>query len=92
LVILYRAIVGLLFVCLLGVPGAAGDWHAEFDELCSKVEVLDDMGIEEIEALVQRADKLLPLIEASDDTKKKVYIFRLKKCRAMFDYTMRLKQ
>jgi hypothetical protein len=41
---------------------------------------------------LDRCDKLMPVIESSDDRKKKVYLFRLKKARDMFEATQKLEE
>lgn len=87
-----RLVAALMFVCLSSVPVCAGDWHEEFNELCGQVQTADSLGKEELGSLIERADKLLTVIEASDEPRKKVYIFRLKKCRAMFEFSVQLKQ
>lgn len=69
-------------------PVAAGDWHEEFDEICVQAQTADSLSEEELLSLVERADKLLPVIKASDDPRKKVYLFRLKKCRNLFVYML----
>lgn len=85
-------IITLLIVFLFAPPVISGDWHDEFEELCSKVQTAESLTLEEINSLIERVDTLLPKIEASDDPKKKVYIFRLKKCRAFFEYIIELKK
>jgi hypothetical protein len=76
----------VLFLAPHSFAEPSGDWHDEFDEICSKAGIAGDLGRDELESLLERVDKLMPLIEASDDPKKKVYIFRLKKCKNLFEY------
>lgn len=79
-----------LLLLLMTIYAFAGDWHEEFNEICSKVDVADTLSVEELQTLIERSDKLLEQIKASDDSRKKVYIFRLKKCRSMFEYSIQL--
>lgn len=70
----------------------AQDWHEEFDSICSKVETGDTLSVEEIRSLIERSEVLLKKIETIDDPSKKVYIFRLKKCKEFFEYLVELKK
>jgi hypothetical protein len=82
-------------VCGALVPVFAADvpeWLDEFEDICSQVEVVNSLEREEIQRLVDRCDKLMPVIESSDDRKKKVYLFRLKKARDMFEATLQLEE
>lgn len=84
--ILVGLLVAVIFLCVHAAPGHADDWKAEFDALCSQVQAAEGKSTEELEDLIKRCDALMPVIKASDDPKKKVYIFRLKKCRKFFEY------
>jgi hypothetical protein len=76
-----------LFVVALSSSGAADDWLGEFNDICSQIDVVDSLEREEVQRLVERCDELMPVIEASENPKKKVYLFRLKKARDMFAAT-----
>lgn len=65
---------------------AAESWKDAFDEICGKVQDSDALTTQELTALIEKADKLLPEIEKSEDPSKKIYLVRLKKCRAMFEF------
>jgi hypothetical protein len=47
---------------------------------------------EELQSLVERCEKLLPIIEQSTFVKKKVYLFRIKKCKDLFQYMIEVNQ
>jgi len=70
----------------------ARDWHEEFEYICSKVETGDTLNREELKTLIERAGSLLKTIETIDEPSKKVYIFRLKKCKEFFEYLIELKK
>ncbi|GBD99604.1 hypothetical protein BMS3Abin07_01641 [bacterium BMS3Abin07] len=67
-------------------------WESEFEAICSKLTMADSMSIEEIQSLIDRSDKLLKVIEASDNPGKKIFIRRLKKCRAFFEFSIEVKK
>lgn len=68
------------------------EWKKEFDEICAKVQVGNDLKKEELEALIKRADTLIEDIEKLNIPSKKVYLFRLKKCKRFFQYIIELKE
>ena len=91
-----KRFIGFAAACLIAVAPlsaawAAEDWKASFDDICSKVDVSGTMSAKELAALVDRADKLMPEIQASNDSHKKVYLQRLKKCRSMYQFMIETK-
>ncbi len=76
-----------MFTLVSGSPAIAAEaWQAAFEEICSKVDASGSLSAKELSALVERADKLAPEIQASNDPAKKVYLRRLKNCRAMYEF------
>src|SRR5512139_1801943 len=85
----------LLCWCIAATPPsapAADDWKAAFEDICSKVDVSGTLSAKELETLIERADKLMPEIQRSDDPSKKVYLQRLKKCRSLYEFSIDLKK
>jgi len=93
------------FVCLCGVrpigepqPSAAQadpaqeSWQREFDAVCSKTEDAMTFSPEELTDLIRRCDNLRPRIEKLDESRKKVYLERLRKCRGLYDYVLDTKR
>ncbi|RMG03440.1 MAG: hypothetical protein D6726_05625 [Nitrospirae bacterium] len=95
---LFPVLVLTLAFLLVGTIYAASNednrppWKKEFDEICAKVQVGNDLKKEELEELVKRADTLMEDIKKLDIPSKKVYIFRLKKCKKFFQYIIELKE
>lgn len=75
-------------VLFLATPSSspAEAWKETFDEICSKVQGSDALSVPEMEELIKKADRILPEIQASNDPAKKVYLQRLKKCRALYEF------
>jgi len=71
---------------------AAQSWVEDFDRICGQAEDADSLPTTKLQELVVESDKLFEVIEAGDDPRKKVYIFRLKKCRNLFIYIMNLRE
>lgn len=78
-------------ISLVSSVQAAENWKAEFEEVCGKTD--DSMGMtkDELKALLARCDKLKPLIEAQEETVRKVYLKRLQMCRDLFAYVYDVK-
>jgi hypothetical protein len=88
---------GLALACLFTLAVAptahcAENWKDSFEDVCSKVDTSSTLSIKELEGLIDRADKLAPEIQKSDDPAKKVYLRRLKNCRSMFEFTIDTKK
>jgi hypothetical protein len=47
---------------------------------------------EELRKLVERCDKIKPLIEKLGETERKVYLRRLEMCRELFVFTLESKE
>jgi hypothetical protein len=69
-------------------PSAQGAWQKEFEDVCSKTQDAMTLSAGELADLVQRCDALLPQIEKLDDTRKKVYMGRLRRCRGLYAYVL----
>lgn len=68
---------------------ASGEaWKEEFTEISSKAVVSMTLPTEELQALVERCDKLLPVIEGLEDTPRKIYLKRLNKTKSLFDFVI----
>jgi hypothetical protein len=70
---------------------AAQSWIEDFDKICAQAEFADSLETGTLKELALESDKLIAVIEAGNDPRKKVYIFRLKKCRNLFLYIMDLR-
>jgi hypothetical protein len=86
-----KSIAALTLACLftlaaVPVASSADGWKESFEDICSKVDASGNLSEKELTALVARADKLLPEIQAANDPSKKVYLQRLKKCRSMYEF------
>ncbi len=77
---------GMLAAAPLSPVFAAEAWQAAFEDICSKVDASGSLSTKELSALIERADKLVPEIQASNDPAKKVYLRRLKNCRSMYEF------
>jgi len=77
---------------LTGVAYAQTDWKAEFEAVCSKTQDSAALSPEELKNLIDRCDKLRPLIEKLDETQRKVYLRRLQMCRDLFAFVLESKE
>ena len=63
-------------------------WQKEFDDVCSKTQDAMTFSQEELTDLIRRCDALLPRIEKLDETRRKVYLGRLRMCRGLYAYVL----
>ncbi len=86
-----KTCLGLALACTLCTAMASSafaeeSWKEAFDDVCGKVQFAESLTTQEIAALIEKADKILPEIEKSEDPGKKIYLMRLKKCRALYEF------
>jgi hypothetical protein len=67
-------------------------WQAEFDNICAKTEDAMTLSQDELTDLIRRCDNLQPQIEKLDESRRKVYFERLRKCRGLYAYVLDAKK
>lgn len=88
-------IVSLLLMCTVlfwSVGVESANWQEDFERLCGATEAVDSLTAEELNGLVAECDALLEVIDKQAGKQKKIYLFRLKKCRNFFQYMVKLKE
>jgi hypothetical protein len=83
-------VLGLLSFSGVSARGAGSPegWQNEFEEICSQTQDAMVFTTQQLETLVRRCDALAPQIEKLDETRKKVYLTRLRQCRGVFTYVL----
>lgn len=71
---------------------AQESWQKEFDNVCAKTEDAMTFSEDELTDLIRRCDSLQPRIEKLDESRKKVYLERLRKCRGLYAYVLDAKK
>lgn len=93
LLCLTGCVLSLVIAAASAVPAAAAeDWKETFNLVCGSVQGAESMSEKEITAMIEKADKLKPAIETSDDPGKKVYLKRLKSCRGVYEFMLDTKK
>lgn len=82
---------GIGALSLVRPARAEENWKQEFEEVCGKTDDSMNMTMDELKALMARCDKLKPLIEAQEETTRKVYLKRLQMCRDLLAYVYEAK-
>jgi hypothetical protein len=82
----------LFFICVFSHAAFASSWTEDFDRICAQTEDAGSLPTAQLKELVKESDKLLEVIETGNDPGKKVYIFRLRKCRNLFAYILDLRE
>jgi len=67
-------------------------WQKEFDAVCSKTQDAMTFTEDELTDLIRRCDALVPQIEKLDESRRKVYLGRLAKCRGLYAYVLESKK
>jgi hypothetical protein len=70
---------------------AEGGWKAEFESVCSNTDRAMVLTQDELKDFIARCDRLTPLIEAEDESARRVYQKRLKMCKDLFVYMLESK-
>lgn len=81
-------IVSMAVLFSTGSSWSEDAWLPEFEEICGKTQDAGSMTTEELKAVVAKCDRVKSLIENSDNPQKKVYLFRLDKCRKLFVFML----
>ena len=82
----------MVFFFLGAGTSEGGSWKEDFERLCSLMEEASGLPDGKLTELIEESDHLLKTIEKLDDPQKKIYLFRLKKCRNFFVYSLELKE
>ena len=90
--VLVKIVVSCLIVLFASAVAYGGSLQEEFDKLCVHTQDAESLSQEKLQELVTECDQLQKKVEASNDPKKKLMLFRLKKCRNFFAYILALKQ
>jgi TolA-binding protein len=75
-----------------GVVYAQDDWKKEFEDICSKSQNAMAFSEDQLRNLIERCDKLKPLIEDLDERPRKIYLKRLRMCRGLFLFVLESKE
>ena len=63
-------------------------WKEEFERLCAQTGIAATLPDQQIRDLIKDSDALLEKLESLKDRQVRVYVFRLKKCRMFFEYSL----
>jgi hypothetical protein len=72
----------------LAVARAEEAWLTEFADVCSRTQDAMSLGTDELRRLVERCDKLKPLVDRLDGPQRKVYLKRLQTCRDLYQFML----
>lgn len=83
---------GLLVISLTRVvPAAEEPWKKEFDAVCSATTGSMSLSHDELQSLVERCDRLKPLLGGLEESARKVYLKRLEMCRNLLAFVLESK-
>ena len=82
-----------IIICVSSLSFANdASWKKEYNRLCGNTQEGMLLPEKELMTQIEECDKLLTTINATDNPKKKLYIFRLKKCRNFYQYIIDSKE
>jgi hypothetical protein len=77
----------------ISLPAAYGEgvWRTDFDATCAQSNEAMALSMPELKKLIERCDRLQKLIEAEDETVRKVFLKRLQLCRNLYVFVLESK-
>jgi hypothetical protein len=72
---------------------ACGDeaWRADFDAVCAQSNEAMALPVSELKTLIEKCDRLQKVIEAQEETVRKVFLKRLQLCRNLYVFVLEAK-
>ncbi len=91
-----RILKGLFLAACLALSvstalGAEAAWRDKFDELCTQSNEAMAFSVDELKKLIDQCDRLRKVIEAEEETVRKVYLKRLDMCRNLYVFVLETK-
>ncbi|QEM68716.1 hypothetical protein FO488_11490 [Geobacter sp. FeAm09] len=86
----------VLAVCLVlsaGLSKAYCDevWRAEFEDACARTTDVMTLSANELQALIERCERLQKVIGQQEETVRRVYLKRLQMCKNLYVYILEAK-
>jgi hypothetical protein len=81
-------------VCLfINMQAAYGEdsWRTKFDTACAQSNAAMALSMPELKKLIEQCDRLQKIIEAQEETVRKVYLKRLQLCRNLYVFVLETK-
>jgi len=79
-----------LFLTLQAAYGAEA-WRTDFDAACAQSNDAMAFSMPELKQLIEQCDRLQKIIEAQEETVRKVYLKRLQMCRNLYQFVLEAK-
>ena len=76
----------------LSAGGAEKEWRTTFDETCGQSNEAMAFSVDELTTLIEKCDRLQKVIEAEDETVRKVYLKRLQLCKNLYVFVLETKK
>ena len=80
-----------LFLALQTAYGAEA-WRTDFDAACAQSNDAMAFSMPELKQLIEQCDRLQKIIEAQEETVRKVYLKRLQMCRNLYVFVLDTKK
>ncbi len=83
------------FAATFSEPGlvyAVDAWQREFEAVCSQTDDAMDLTKDQLTQLIDRCDRLKPIIQKQDEIQRRVYLRRLDRCQALYKFMLESKE
>lgn len=70
------------------LSGEVIEWKEQFETICSQTTAAASLSAGQLQKLVNESDELLARLKLLEEPSVKVYIFRLEKCRDLFQFML----
>jgi len=87
----YTALAALLLLALFQPAQGAQPWQAGFEQTCSRTGEAMTLSVDELKTLLDDCASLRKVIEAQEESVRKVYLKRLQLCRNLYAYMLEYK-
>jgi hypothetical protein len=76
-----------ILICVSNLSFAdESSWREEYNSICGNSHEAGLLSKEDLIVRIDKCKELLNVIKASDNPRKKIYIFRLEKCSNLYQY------
>jgi hypothetical protein len=67
-------------------------WRTDFDTVCAQSNEAMTLSVSDLKMLIDKCDRLQKVIEAQEETVRKVFLKRLQLCRNLYVFVLESKQ
>jgi hypothetical protein len=89
--ILFSAAVCFSLCYILPTAFCEESWRLDFDAVCAQSNEAMSFPVSELKTLIEKCDRLQKVIQAQEETVRKVYLKRLQLCKNLYVFVLEAK-